>query len=70
MVPFHFMVLGLVCAEHNHVTPQPPSYKPPIPNITGEEFLNRFQRNASLDAASWCSQKLEQSGSLCKRDPW
>ncbi|XP_057456490.1 uncharacterized protein LOC130747537 [Lotus japonicus] len=51
--------------EHNHVTPQPPSYKPPIPNITGEEFLNRFQRNASLVAAG-VAKNLNRVGHYVK----
>ncbi|CAL0334177.1 unnamed protein product [Lupinus luteus] len=35
--------------EHEHATPQPRRYKPP--SVIPEEFLNRFQRNATLVAS-------------------
>ncbi|XP_019464849.1 PREDICTED: uncharacterized protein LOC109363161 isoform X1 [Lupinus angustifolius] len=49
--------------EHEHATPQPRRYKPP--GTTPEEFLNRFQRNASL-VASGVVRNLSRVGNYVK----
>ncbi|CAL0329268.1 unnamed protein product [Lupinus luteus] len=49
--------------EHEHSTPQPRRYKPP--GTTPEEFLNRFQRNASL-VASGVIRNLSRVGNYVK----
>ncbi|KAJ1440940.1 hypothetical protein SESBI_01615 [Sesbania bispinosa] len=49
--------------EHEHATPQPRRHQPP--NTAAEEFLNRFQRNASL-VTSGVVKNLNRVGNYVK----